>query len=303
MAERKLKALLDAAVGASAVGLLGAVKRFDRRRTADFAGAAMRKIGPLFKEHRLARQNLRAAFPEKSDAEIEQILAGVWDNLGRIAVEFTHLDEFCFEGVGRQTPDVITYAPQAAERYERIVAGGEPMLGFAAHLANWELPAVVANVVVDRSAVLYRRPNIRSVSDIIVKLREPLMGELIPTGLDAPVRLARLLQSGTHVGMLVDQHFTKGVEVTFFGRRCLANPLIALLARQTESPIHGLRAVRKPDGNSFWVDITDPVEPARDADGRIDIKGTMQAITAVVEGWVREHPEQWLWLHHRWRER
>ena len=117
MAERKLKALLDAAVGASAVGLLGAVKRFDRKRTADFAGAAMRKIGPLFKEHRLARQNLRAAFPEKSDAEIEQILAGVWDNLGRIAVEFAHLDEFCVEGVGRQTPDVITYAPEAAERY------------------------------------------------------------------------------------------------------------------------------------------------------------------------------------------
>ena len=246
MAERKLKALLDAAVGASAVGLLGAVKRFDRKRTADFAGAAMRKIGPLFKEHRLARQNLRAAFPEKSAAEIEQILAGVWDNLGRIAVEFAHLDEFCFEGVGRQTPDVITYAPEAAERYERIVASGKPMLGircsrntaspaktcappfrknppprssksspasgtisggsrsssptsmnsasrasagkrrtvityapeateryrrmldrgkpmlgFAAHLANWELPAVVAKVLVERSAVLYRRPNIR----------------------------------------------------------------------------------------------------------------------------------------------
>ncbi|MGD0331633.1 MAG: lipid A biosynthesis lauroyl acyltransferase [Xanthobacteraceae bacterium] len=301
MAERKLKALLDAAAGASAVGLLGAVKRFDRKRTANFAGAAMRRIGPLFKEHRLARANLRIAYPEKSDAEIEQILAGVWDNLGRITVEFAHLDEFCVEGVGRQTPDVITYAPEATERYRRMLDRGKPMLGFAAHLANWELPAVVAKVLVDRSAVLYRRPNIRSVSDIIVKLREPLMGELIPTGLEAPLKLARLIQSGTHVGMLVDQHFTKGVEVTFFGRRCLANPLIALLARQTEAPIHGLRVVRKPDGNSFSVDITDPVEPARDADGRIDIKGTMQAITAVVEGWVREHPEQWLWLHHRWR--
>ena len=301
MAERKLKALLDAAAGASAVGLLGAVKRFDRKRTANFAGAAMRRIGPLFKEHRLARANLRIAYPEKSDAEIEQILAGVWDNLGRITVEFAHLDEFCVEGVGRQTPDVITYAPEATERYRRMLDRGKPMLGFAAHLANWELPAVVAKVLVDRSAVLYRRPNIRSVSDIIVKLREPLMGELIPTGLEAPLKLARLIQSGTHVGMLVDQHFTKGVKVTFFGRRCLANPLIALLARQTEAPIHGLRVVRKPDGNSFSVDITDPVEPARDADGRIDIKGTMQAITAVVEGWVREHPEQWLWLHHRWR--
>ena len=301
MAERRIKALLDAAAGASAVGLLGAVKRLDRKRTANGAGATMRTFGPLFKEHRLGRENLRAAFPEKSDAEIEQILAGVWDNLGRIAVEFAHLDEFCVEGVGRQTQDVITYAPEATERYRRMVDSGKPMLGFAAHLANWELPAVVAKVLVDHSAVLYRRPNIRPISDVIVKLRAPLMGELIPTSLDAPLKLARLLQSGTHVGMLVDQHYTRGVEVTFFGRPCKANPLIALLARQTESPIHGLRVVRKPGGNSFWVDITDPIEPTRDADGRIDIVGTMQAITAVVEGWVREHPEQWLWLHHRWR--
>jgi len=301
MAERRIKALLDAAAGASAVGLLGAVKRLDRKRTANGAGATMRTFGPLFKEHRLGRENLRAAFPEKSDAEIEQILASVWDNLGRIAVEFAHLDEFCVEGVGRQTQDVITYAPEATERYRRMVDSGKPMLGFAAHLANWELPAVVAKVLVDHFAVLYRRPNIRPISDVIVKLRAPLMGELIPTSLDAPLKLARLLQSGTHVGMLVDQHYTRGVEVTFFGRPCKANPLIALLARQTESPIHGLRVVRKPGGNSFWVDITDPIEPARDADGRIDIVGTMQAITAVVEGWVREHPEQWLWLHHRWR--
>ena len=302
MTGRRIKTLFDAAAGASAVGLLGAMKRLRRKPTAKFAGLVMRKVGPLFKEHRLGRENLRAAFPEKSDVEIEQILAGVWDNLGRIAVEFAHLDEFCVEGVGRQSLDVITYAPETTERYRRMLDRGEPMLGFAAHLANWELPAVVANVVVGfvRRALSAAEYPV-AVGDVVDPLRAPLMGELVSTGLDAPVRLARLLQSGTHVGMLVDQHFTKGVEVTFFGRRCLANPLIALLARQTESPIHGLRAVRKPDGNSFWVDITDPVEPARDADGRIDIKGTMQAITAVVEGWVREHPEQWLWLHHRWR--
>jgi KDO2-lipid IV(A) lauroyltransferase len=156
-------------------------------------------------------------------------------------------------------------------------------------------------LLVSHSAVLYRQPNIRPISDIIVKLREPLMGELVPSGLDAPVKLARLLEAGVHVGMLVDQHMTKGVDVIFFGRRCRANPLIALIARQTECPIHGLRVVRKPDGNSFSVDITDPVEPSRDAFGRIDIKRTMQAITSVIEGWVREHPEQWLWLHRRWR--
>ncbi|MGD0419329.1 MAG: lipid A biosynthesis lauroyl acyltransferase [Xanthobacteraceae bacterium] len=293
--------LLDATVGALAAGALSAVKRMDRKRTANFAGALMRRLGPLFPEHRLGRANLRAAFADKSAPEIEQILGGVWDNLGRIAVEFAHLDEFSVASSGPLTPDVITYAPETAERYRRLVQSGKPVLCFAAHLANWELPAVAGKLLGARTALLYRRPNIRPISDLIVKLREPLMGELVPTGLAAPVQLARLLQSGAHVGMLADQHFTRGVEVIFFGRRCIANPLIALLARQTGCPIHGVRVVRQPDGNSFSGEITDAVEPVRDAAGRVDIAGTMQAVTAVIEGWVREHPEQWLWLHRRWR--
>ena len=134
------------------------------------------------------------------------------------------------------------------------------MIGFAAHLANWEIPAVGATMLGVKSAVLFRRPGIPAISDLIVKLRAPLMGELIPTTLDAPVRLARLLQSGVTVGMLADQHYTRGVEVTFFGRRCLANPLIAMLARQTGAPIHGLRVVRNADGNSFWGEISDEVQ-------------------------------------------
>ncbi len=89
--------------------------------------------------------------------------------------------------------------------------------------------------------------------------------------------------------------------MTFFGRPCLANPLIAMLARQTGAPIHGLRVVRNPDGNSFWGEISDEVKPVRDAEGNFDVAGTMQAVTSVIEGWVREYPEQWLWLHRRWR--
>ncbi|HTP91878.1 MAG TPA: lipid A biosynthesis lauroyl acyltransferase [Xanthobacteraceae bacterium] len=301
MAGPRFKALLDATLGNLATGLLAAVRRFDRRRTANAAGAFMRKVGPLLREHRLGRQNLRAAFPEKSDAEIEQILLGVWDNLGRVAIEFAHLNDFSIAGFGPQTADVVTYPPESKERYDRHQQSGKAMIGFAAHLANWEIPGVAAKLIGVKSAVLFRRPNISSISDLIVKLREPLMGEMVPTGFDAALRLARLLQSGTNVGMLADQHFTKGVEVTFFGRRCLANPLPAMLARQTGSPIHGMRVVRRSDANSFWGEIGEEVVPVRDAKGEVDIKGTTQAITAVIEGWVREHPEQWLWVHRRWR--
>src|SRR3974390_1575971 len=116
MGDRPLKSVLDKVAGALTVGLLGAIKHTDRRRMANFAGGFMRKIGPRFKEHRLGREQLRIAFPEKPDAEIETILGGVWDNLGRIAIEFAHLDEFCVKGFGRQTEDVITYPPESRER-------------------------------------------------------------------------------------------------------------------------------------------------------------------------------------------
>jgi Kdo2-lipid IVA lauroyltransferase/acyltransferase len=301
MAARRFKLLVGAAVGVCVVGTLHAAKRMDRRRTANWAGALMRKIGPWRAEHRIGRENLRAAFPEKSDAEIEKILAGVWDNLGRVAAEFAHLDEFQFEGVGPLTRDTVRLPPEALERVARIKAAGKPVIAFASHLANWEISALAAKLYGTRSAILYRPPNIGAVGDVVTRLREPLMGELVRTTLDAPVKLARLLQSGVHVGVLVDQHYTKGVEVTFFGRRCRANPLVAALARQTECPIHGLRVVRLPERNNFWGEVTEAVEPARDAEGRIDIAGTMQAVTSVIEGWVREHPEQWLWLHRRWR--
>jgi Kdo2-lipid IVA lauroyltransferase/acyltransferase len=300
MLGRRSKRVLDAVIGPVAVGALRVVKLTDRRRAANFAGGALRRLGPLLPEHRVGREQLRAAFPNKSDAEIGHILGGVWDNLGRVAAEFVHLDEMRVVGPESDSPNAIILEPDMLERCRRLIHG-KATLSFLCHTANWEMSGVVAKQLGANSAVLYRRPNIASISDAVVKLRAGVMGPMIPTGLDAPVRLARLLQDGVHVGMLVDQHFTKGVDVTFFGRRCKANPLIAMLARQVECPIFGLRIVRLPDCNRFRGEITEPIDPPRDADGRIDIAGTMQAITAVIEGWVREYPEQWLWLHRRWR--
>ncbi len=130
------------------------------------------------------------------------------------------------------------------------------------------------------------------------------MGNMVAAGRDAPLRLLRALEGGEHVAMLVDQHTTPGVDVVFFGRRAKANSLLAQLAQLaqlTDLAIHGVRVVRQPDGHHFWVEITEEISPTRDAEGRIDIQGTMQTVTTIVEGWVREHPEQWLWLHRRWR--
>ncbi|MBW7962159.1 lipid A biosynthesis lauroyl acyltransferase [Bradyrhizobium sp. BR 10261] len=299
-ARNAAKSIAGGLIGAATVGMLRTTRYFDPVKTSDFFARVTKLIGPRLREHRIGRANLTAAFPDKSPEEIEQILMGVWDNLGRVGAEFAHIDHVWDYDRAHPERSRIELSPRTIELYDQIRDDGKPALIFAAHLANWELPALAAPAHGLDAAILYRRPNIASADRIIQEMRQVNMGTLIPAGRDAPLRLGQALKDGKHVAMLVDQYLTGGVEVTFFGRKTRANPTLARLLRQVECPIHGVRIIRLPNFR-FRAELTEEIPPVRDADGKIDIQGTMQAITSVVEGWVREYPEQWLWLHRRWR--
>ena len=299
-----VKRAFDRVLGAIVVGALALLRRVNRQRMANVLGRLMRVVGPWLPEHKVGRENLRAAFPDKSPAEIETILGGVWDNLGRVAAEFAHIDRIVIHDPGRQEPPAdpdVTIDDATYARLKSIGDATQATVVFAAHLANWEIPALAPRRFGFPAAILYRRPNIGAASDAIVAMRERCMGTMVASGLDAPLRLGRALESGESVALLVDQHTTQGVDVVFFGRWAKANPLAAQLARLTGAKIRGVRAIRLPDGNHFRGELTDEIVPVRDAEGQIDTQATMQAITNVIEGWVREHPDQWLWLHRRWR--
>jgi KDO2-lipid IV(A) lauroyltransferase len=294
------KPIGEAAVGALIVGVLKTTRYFDPIKTANLLGRVTRLIGPALREQRIGRANLTAAFPEKSPEEIEAILAGVWDNLGRVGAEFAHLDHVWEFDRAHPEDSRIEIQERTHELFAQLRLDGKPALIFAAHLGNWELPALAAVAHGLDAAILYRRPNIASADRIIQEMRRVKMGTLIPAGRDAPLRLAEALQKGQHVAMLVDQYLTGGVEVTFFGCKTRANPMLARLLRQVECPVHGVRIIRLP-GHRFRGELSEEVKPVRDAAGQIDIQGTTQAVTSVIEGWIREYPDQWLWLHRRWR--
>jgi KDO2-lipid IV(A) lauroyltransferase len=295
-----IKPISEAALGALTIGLLRSTRYFDPIKTANLFGRIAGLIGPLTREQRIGRANLTAAFPEKSAEEIETILAGVWDNLGRLGAEFAHLDHIWQHDPAFPEQSRIELGPRTHELFAQLRLDGKPALIFASHLGNWELPAVAAAAHGLDAAILFRRPNSASANRIIEEIRAVKMGTLIPAGRDAPLRMAEALRKGQHVAILVDQYFTNGVEVTFFGRKTKANPTLARLLRQIECPIHGVRIIRLP-GHRFRGEISEEIKPVRDASGQIDVQGTMQVITSVVEGWIREYPDQWLWLHRRWR--
>jgi KDO2-lipid IV(A) lauroyltransferase len=298
---RKAKAALNWLLGALALLILKILRLTNPAWAAEKAGRLLRGLGPWLPEHRIGRANLQAAFPDWPPAEVERVLGGVWDNLGRIGAEFVHLDHM-WQVIDASTGEIeqIEFTPETIERFVRLRDDGRPALIFAAHLANWELPALAAKAFGLHALALYRPPAIPQIRRFVLETRTARMGMLVPTNLGAPTVIADELARGTHAGMLVDQYNSRGVDVTFFGRRTKANPLIARLARHVDCPIHGTRVVRLP-GNRFRVDLSEEIEKPRDAQGEIDVAATMQVITSMIEGWVREHPEQWLWLHRRWR--
>jgi Kdo2-lipid IVA lauroyltransferase/acyltransferase len=267
-------------------------------RSSDIGGALARALGPLLPAHRTGLKNLQAAFPEKPDVELRAILSEAWDNLGRNGAEYAHLAElldYDYESgaIGRVEVDGI-------EQFVALREDGKPGIIFSAHLANWELPAICAARYGLNATAVFRPPNDPAVAHVLHEIRSQTMGGLEAARQGAAFAMQGVLERGGHLGMLIDQHFTRGVQVDFFGRPAFTNPILGKFARAFDCPVHGVRVIRLPS-RRFKLQLTPPLDLPRDADGQIDPQGAMQAMTRVIEEWVREHPGQWLWMHRRWR--
>jgi len=279
-------------------GLTVGVRSLGEQRAGRVAGSVARFIGRFVPESKLARRNLAAAFPEKSEAEREQILQGVWSNLGCTVAEYVFLDKLVDidpERLGEGRIDVV-----GVDQFLAMRDDGKPGIIFSAHLANWEILAVVAARFGLPVVSLFRAPSNNIIGEDLLQQREQMMGKLVASNRGATFEVGAALDRGEHLGILTDQHHRRGPQVPFFGRPIYANPLVARLARQYDCPVHGARTIRLPDGR-FRVELTPPVEMPRDEEGLIDVDAGTAKVMSVVEGWVREHPEQWLWLHNRWR--
>src|SRR6202022_4599721 len=166
------KPLGEAAVGALTVGMLRTTRYFDPIKTANLFGRIARLIGPVMREQRIGRANLTAAFPEKSPEEIEAILAGVWDNLGRIGAEFAHLDHIWdYDADHPEKESRIEFGARTKQLFDQLRDDGKPALIFTSHLGSWELPALGAVAHGLDCAILYRRPNIESADHAIGRIR------------------------------------------------------------------------------------------------------------------------------------
>ena len=263
----------------------------------NFADRLTRAVGPHLGRHKLMLHNLRKAFPEKSGEEIERIAVASWGHMGRLVAEYVFLDRlFDFDPesgkVGRVEVSGIPI-------FMRLRDNKKPFIVFTAHTGNFELLPVAGAAFGVSVTVLFRPPNNPYIADKVFQFRSARMGHLVPSHAGSSFALARTLEEGGSVGVLVDQKFRRGVFTQFFGQPVQTNPLLAKLARQFNCEVYPARCIRLPD-NRYRLEIGEALELPRDEKGRLDVTATAQLLNDQVEAWVREYPEQWLWYHDRW---
>jgi len=255
-------------------------------------GAVARCIGPLLGISKRARINLRRAFPELPEAEIERIVVAMWSNLGRVAAEYPHLREIrVFAPGGRVETHGI-------EHIDRAVATGRRMIIFSGHIANWEIAALAAVQYGITVTQIYRAPNNPLVDRLIARCRGD-RGEYIPKGAVGARRAFAALYRGEHLTMLADQKLNEGIPVPFFGRPAMTATALALLALRFDCDVLPAR-VERLRGARFRLTVFPPLPLPRTGDQAADVAALTAAVTATLESWIRERPEEWLWVHRRW---
>ncbi len=264
---------------------------------ASAAGAALaRRLGPLTRLDRIARANMALALPDLGGAETDRAVAGMWDNLGRTVAEYAHLPTLW------ERRD--THIEIVGEDLLRSVAGWErPAFVFSAHIANWEVMPIVGRRLGMGLTFVYRAPNNDQVATLLDRARRRASlappEAMVPKGPAGARDLLKALKGGGSIGMLVDQKLNDGIAVPFFGQPAMTAPAIAELALRSQGILLPVRCERL-DGPRFRVTAEEPWEIARTGDKAADILAAMTRVNAIVERWVADRPDQWLWVHRRW---
>jgi KDO2-lipid IV(A) lauroyltransferase len=292
-----LKRLIQILEAAVLNGVFTLVRLLPVRAASALGGFLGRTFGPLSNVHRTAVKNLKRAFPEKSDREIAAITKAMWDNIGRTAFEYPHLDKFvCYES-GEIAPggniEVV-----GSEHAIKLRDDGKAGIFFCAHLANWEVPslAVLFNGVPPYS--FFRAPN-NPYAMKVFNHRRFCHGELMPKGAEGARRAIKHIKAGRHLGILADQKMNDGIAVPFFGRDAMTAPALAQFALTYDLPVVPVR-IERLEGTHMRVTFYKPIPIRKTANRHADILAAMTNVNKVIESWIRKRPEQWLWVHNRW---
>lgn len=278
------------------VRTLGALPRGMARSVgAAIGGLAYWALGRLRK---VGLRNLELAFPDKSAAERERILREEYRNLGWLLAEFCLMPGYTAEGASR----FIRY--EGLEKYLRARELGKGVLVLTGHLGAWELSSFYHSLMGYPMGMVIRRLDNPLVDRFVNHVR-CLHGNRVIHKDDFARGLIASMRAGETVGILMDTNMTppQGVFVPFFGvQACTASGMARVAAKTGATVVPGFLLWEKSE-QKYVLRFGDPLPVVTTGDAEQDALVNTAAFTAKIEEYIRQYPEQWLWMHRRWKTR
>jgi KDO2-lipid IV(A) lauroyltransferase len=287
------------AVESMAAGVVGGLAGLVPRRMAlAFGGALGRAWGRLDRRHlRIAEDNLAHAFPDWDDARRHAVALGVYGHFGRVLLDILWM-------AGRDREEILGLVDvTGAEHVEAARAAGRGALLVSAHAGNWELHGLAHGWLFGAIGVV-ARPLDNPALDARLCAFRGRPGNTVIYKQRALPQVLRLLRDNRGVAILIDQNVQQGdgVFVDFFGRKAATTTVAAALALKTGCALIPTHAELGEDGRyrvAYEAPLAAPSPPT--GDRAADVQRLTQRLTGVIEAWIRRRPEQWLWLHRRWK--
>lgn len=259
------------------------------RAASDLGGWMLKTIGPVLPVSHVARDNLRNVMPERQK-EHGKIIRGMWENFGRTFAEYPHLKTIAAQKGGAKV-EVMNL--EHLHAFRDMGKGG---LIITAHLANWEFGTYTTRAEGVPMHVVYRPPNNPLVDRLLSSARAGGVNSSIAKGADGAKDIIRNIKSHDFIAMLIDQKMNNGIELDFMGKPAMTAPAAAQLAIKYQIPMI-IAWPERVKGIHFRWHTQPPFIPTPDADPA----ALMQQLNDQLGKWVRAHPEQWLWVHRRWK--
>ncbi len=272
-------------------GLIGSVMRLPYRSRVPVMGAALRRaIGPLAGYRRRAMQNLALIYPDMSAETRKDIANNVCDNFGRTLIENYSFREFARHLQETEaTGDGLGALAEAAD-------AKRPVVFVTGHFGNHEAPRHVLTRLGHNIGGLYRPMANSYFNDHYAKTMTSWGGPVFAQGAKGTIGFARHLKGGGMGTLLFDVNSDAGVPIDFLGRPAMTATSAAEFALKFDALVLPYFGTRNPDGLTFSVDVEAPIAPG-------DPIAMTTEMNARLAARVTEHPEQWFWVHKRWKNK
>ncbi|MDD2839673.1 MAG: lysophospholipid acyltransferase family protein [Rickettsiales bacterium] len=261
------------------------------------SGLLMVIFGPLTPPSFLAMRNLKKVMPELTFFQRFKIVLGMWNNLGKNIAEFVLVNSISYEELEKY----INIDEQSLKNLEKIKNSKDGEIVFTAHFGNWEIFSRIFEHVDISMSAIYRAMNNKYVDDIVLEYRKRSKVEMIPKGQKGIMQLARSLKSGKKILMLVDQRLSNGIDVKFLDQDAKTTDAVATFALKHNYKVYSAVAFRRSFSSFFDFKIEE-FDIVDTGNLKEDIEATTIKINEKIESWIKTKPEQWFWVHNRWKK-